>query len=195
MKNSDINKMINLIRLTYQGAYQTANNEQEIALVTLWQDLFSDYEDEVIMRAFKNVLKGSKFVPKPADIIEEADKILEASGESDLGQWQQLVESLYEVKNYAFMLKYDFVEKNGLTQGDNALNKIKDIFNNLNEQLKEYVISPENLICLSKYTDEQLSIEKSRFIKAYPTIKSRLKYKKQMALLGGNVFKQIGEQQ
>lgn len=61
--------------MTYLGlAYGKEYSQIEIQL---HYDFLKDYSDETLMKAIKNIIKKSKFLPKITEIVEECDRCKE----------------------------------------------------------------------------------------------------------------------
>lgn len=134
------------------------------ALAMLWEQLLSPYPDELVNKALGVCLSELTTPPTPADVINEikskyAPRIDE--------KWAKLHKTLYDVEDLVSRFDYTFVEDNGRTQGQNARQKVEDIFNGLPPDLKRYVGSKGELIRMSLLTDEELIFEKANFRKNF----------------------------
>ena len=189
VKISDIIKTIGLIRLTYPNSYQTKTDKEEQMLYELWFDIFKEYSCELFLTAVKNAIKNSEFAPKPATIIKEIEKMQEAYQKSDTELWAELTSVFYEIEECANRFTYDFIEKNGKTQGENAKIRAQEIFNSLSEELKEYLQNTGALVELA--LSDNPEYEKGRFMRIMPEIKERVKTRQENA----NYYKLVSGKQ
>lgn len=180
IKKTDIIKFISLIRMTYPNAYPTRSDEEEQMLVELWYSMFREYPRDVVFAGFEKAMKRSEFAPKPATIIAEIEKMRGAYEKDDAELWAELQGVLREVSREAYRFNFTFIEDNGLSQGDNARQRVKEIFENLDPALKDYCRDTRGLIELAKYTDEQTSYERGRFMRVMPTVRERIKTRQEM---------------
>ena len=186
----DIINYLSIIRMTYKDAYITKSDNDEVALINFWYSMFNGYDKELMDVAVMNAIKSSEFYPKPATIIAEIDKIAIAHQKSELELWEELTSVLYEVAEKSYLMRYTYVEDNGKTQGENAEQRIKAIFDNLTPEIREYVGNVKNLIILACV--DNLSYEKAKFIKMIPEIRARNKVRKETQDLITNI-KLIGD--
>lgn len=179
----DIVNYLSIIRITYKDAYITKSDNDEVTLIEFWYSMFKCYDKELMDVAVMNAIRGSEFYPKPATIIAEIDKIEKAYQKSDLELWEELTSVLYEVSEKAYLTGYTYIEPNGKTQGENAKERLQAIFDSLSPEIREYVGNTKTLVNVA-YTDN-LTYEKSRFIKMIPEIRARQKIKKETQPLIG----------
>lgn len=175
IKKSDIVKFLSLIRMTYPNAYPTRTDEEELMLIELWYSMFKEYPREVIFSAFERAMKKSEFAPKPATIINEIEKMRGAYEKDDAELWAELQGVLREVSRNVYRFGHTFIEADGVSQGDKARQRVTEIFNALDPALKDYCRDVRGLIELARYTDEQISYERGRFMRIMPTVRERLK--------------------
>lgn len=64
-------KLLALIKLAYPNSYKDIDKETQIATVNMWHRAFSGTPFGIIQIAFDHFVKGSKFPPTIADIIEK----------------------------------------------------------------------------------------------------------------------------
>lgn len=180
LKMADIIKTFGLIRITYPNSYQTKTDAEEQMLYELWFDIFKEYPREVFLAAAKNAIKNSEFAPKPATIIKEIEKMQAAFEKSDGELWAELTGCLREVAKNVYAFRYNAIDYNGKTQGENARIRVKEIFDGLSPELKEYLRNPQGLIEIAEYTDDQLTYERGRFMRIMPEVKERAKTRQAM---------------
>lgn len=156
-------------------------------LVQTWGLLLADYSDEVVERAFFTALKRCKVPPTPADIIEiigEAQKALEPSDEE---LWSIYHDALREVLRLTGMFGYTFVDETGISQGDQARQKVSSIWNGLPEKIKTYLATEGEMIRRARelnYTE--ISFEKTRFFKTMPVVRKRQEHERLFLTRDGN---------
>ena len=179
----DINKYITTIRIEYPNAFPIqAKNETERAelyrmLCVSWFKQLEQYPKEVcdiaVMNALGNARDGRH--PRVGDVKYQIERIQEACQKSDNELWAELQSVLWEVADNASRYKYNALDKNGLTQGENARNRNKAIFESLSPELKEYCQNLGGLTDIALYDMDKLGFERGRFIKAIPQIRERAK--------------------
>lgn len=172
---TDINKYITTIRINFENAYKTQTDEEREILIRSWYAILKDYPKEIVDKAVINSIKYAKFAPRIGDIVEQIEKMCEAYEKSDEELWSELTGVLREVSRNRYAYSYTFIDANGKTQGDNARQRNKNIFERLSPELKSYCSNLSGLIALAEYTTEELNYEKGRFLRVMPTIKQRTK--------------------
>lgn len=171
----DINKYITTIRINFENSYKTQTDEEREILIKSWFAILKDYPKEIVDKAVINAIKNAEFAPRIGTIVKEIEKMRTAYEKSDEELWAELTGVLRKVSDNTYAYRYTFVEANGKTQGENAFQRNKDIFERLSPELKAYCQNLSGLTVIAEYTDEQLSYEKGRFLRIMPTIKERAK--------------------
>lgn len=180
----DVNKYITMIRINFENAYKAHNDEERQMLLQSWYAILREYPKEVCDRAVINALKNAEFAPRIGAIVKEIERMQVAYEKSESELWAELKGALRVAADCAYRFRFNFVEANGLTQGENAKIKLRGVFDNLSPELKEYCRNEHGLIELSQLTEEQLSYEKGRFNRTMPQLKERAKTRAQ---IGGNL--------
>lgn len=181
---SDVNKYITMIRINFENAYKAQTAEEREMLLASWYAILKDYPKEVCDAAVLNAIKNAEYAPRIGSIVKEIEKMQKAYEKTEAELWAELQGCLREVANCAYKFRFNFIQANGLTEGDNARERVKEIFNGLSPELKEYCRTPNGLIEISQLTDEQLGYEKGRFNKTVPQLKERSKTRAQ---IGGSL--------
>ena len=171
----DVNKYLTTIRINFENSYKTQNDEERQILIKSWFAILKDYPKEVCDVAVINAIKHAEYAPRIGAIVKEIEKMQVAYEKTETELWGELTGVLRDVARQVYCFPFNFVEANGLTQGDNARRRVKEIFNALSPELKEYCRDDRGLIELSQYTDQQLTFEKGRFQKTLPQLKQRMK--------------------
>ena len=176
MNKQDIIKMLTVIESLY-GGKSTGELKQYIQLqADIWLELLGGYDKDLVMKAFYDVCKTEKYRITPAHIVEQIEKIKNAFGKSEQEIWAEFKRVLAKVDGLAYRLKFNAVEDNGKTQGENAREEIQKIYNNLPPELKRYCGSVNGLIGLSQIGDSDLELyEKGRFMKSIERIRESVK--------------------
>lgn len=175
IKPTDVNRYITTIRINFENAYKTQTDEEREILIKSWFAILKDYPKEIVDKAVINAIKYAKFAPRIGDIVEQIEKMQVAYEKSNEELWAELTGVLREVARNVYRFHFTYVEFNGKTQGENARKRVKDIYNGLSAELKDYLRNTQGLIELAEYTDEQLSYERGRFMRTIPEIKQRAK--------------------
>lgn len=182
---NDVNQYITMIRINFENAYKAQTAEEREMLLASWYAILKDYPKEVCDAAVLNAIKNAEYAPRIGSIVKEIEKMQVAYEKTDAELWAELKGCMREVAECAYRFRFTYIEANGLSQGDNARVRVKEIFNGLSPELKEYCRNPSGLIELSQLTDEQISFEKGRFNKAMPVLKDRAKTRAQIG--GGSL--------
>lgn len=191
---ADINKYITTIRINFENAYKTQNEEERQMLYRTWYSILKEYPKEVCDRAVIEAIKHAKFAPRIGDIVEQIDKMKTAYEKTTEELWAELTGVFRDVLYWKSRFFGTYITPSGLTQGEIARQWVDHIYDNLSVELKEYVRNKSTLIELAEYTDEQLSYERGRFIRVMPVIKERAKTRQALPdnvagiLQGLNVF-------
>lgn len=181
---NDVNQYITMIRINFENAYKAQTAEEREMLLASWYAILKDYPKEVCDTAVLNAIKNATFAPRIGSIVKEIEKMQEAYEKTEAELWAELQGCLREVGACAYRFRFNFIEANGLTQGENARIRANEIFNNLSPELKEYCRNVNGLIELAQLDGEQMSFEKGRFNKMMPQLKDRAKTRAQ---IGGNL--------
>lgn len=139
-------------------------------LVKTWGLLLKNYDDQIVEAAFLKCLQTCKMPPTPADVIEQIETIAAAAGATDEELWDAYTEAMRDVRKYYYRLQYPLY-------GENPREKLNETWDKLPGEIKQYIGSMNELIRMSNtITDNDLQYEKSRFLKAIPTMKKRAEY-------------------
>ena len=172
----DINKYIAMIRINFEHAYKTQDDAERQMLIKSWYAILREYPKEICDKAVIEAIKYTRskdYAPRIGDIVERIEKMREAYEKSSEELWAELTDTFYEVSSCAYKFRFNFVESNGKTQGENARLRVEKIFNNLSPELKEYCRNSGGLVELANADGQQY--EKGRFMKTIPQIKQRIK--------------------
>jgi hypothetical protein len=177
---NDVNQYITMIRINFENAYRAQTAEEREMLLASWYAILQNYPKEVCDAAVLNAIKNAEYAPRIGAVVKEIERMQAAYEKTDAELWGELKGCMREVAECAYRFRFTYVELNGLSQGDNARLKVKEIFNGLSPELKEYCRNPSGLIELAQLNDEQLNFEKGRFNKAMPVLKERAKTRAQI---------------
>lgn len=196
LTKKDVVGMVGIIKANYSYAYKDVAKEDMLMLIETWYLSLARYEKEVINVAFQKALESCKVPPTLADIIEQTNRIKEATEPSDTELWAKLTQKLKKVADCVYRFRFNAIQANGLTEGENARREFETIWQGLPQVLKEYCGDRNALIALSKYTDDELSFEKGRFIKILPTLKRNIETRQtinpDVLQLASGAVKQLG---
>lgn len=173
-------EMITAIKTIY--SYYAKDCDIEL-LVQTWGVLLRDYKDDVVDIAFYNAMQSCKVPPTPADIIERVKEMQKASDPTPESLWNELRAAIKETQKQMYYFRFNYIDNSGISQGDRARKKVDDVWNALNEKLKSYLSSKEEMIAIARNDEDDLKYEKSRFLKTLPIIEKRIEDKKQFERL------------
>ena len=174
---SEIVKIITAIRVQCPDALQYKTEMDFEILVNMWFDCFKEYPKMIVWKATQNALRSSEYQKKNwlGAISQEIEKMQGAFEKDESELWAELQNVLHDVSACAYRFNFNYVEQNGLTQGENARNRVREIFEGLDPALKDYCRDTRGLVELARYTNEQINFERGRFMKIIPTIRERQK--------------------
>jgi hypothetical protein len=158
-------------------------------LAKTWLLLLQDYDDKIINNALILCMKECEMPPTPAHIIKKIEEMQPKATLTEL--WVEYVKALREVNDLQDRFAYTFTEPNGKTQGQNAKDKAREIFNSLPQELKIYVGSFGELLRKSRDIDDtSLKYAENNFMKTMPELRKehelRLLSAKNVDLLNEN---------
>lgn len=156
-------------------------------LVMLWEQTLNGFSDNEVKTATLKCLQICKTPPTPADVIDQIKAFKQSEQPTPESLWGRFLNTMRKVGDLSERLKYTFVEDNGITQGQNAKNKIIQIWEQLPQELKSYIGSQGELIRMAReYDDTALTFEKTRFLKAIPNIREGYEYQQAIAICQNN---------
>ena len=173
-------EMITAIKTIY--SYYAKDCDVEL-LVQTWGVLLRDYKDDIVDIAFYKAMQSCKVPPTPADIIERIKEMQKASDPTPESLWNELRAAIKETQKQMYYFRFNYIDNSGISQGDRARKKVDDVWNALNEKLKSYLSSKEEMIAIARNDEDDLKYEKSRFLKTLPIIEKRIEDKKQFERL------------
>ena len=192
---SEIVKIITAIKIQCPDTLPYRNESEFDILVDMWFEILKEYPKDVVWAAVRNALKNTVYQKQNwiGAISQEIEKMRDAYSMSDTELWHELTAVLREVESCAYKFRFNFIEANGKTQGDNAIDRVRQIYSELPKEIQEYCGGVSKLIDIAQLDKEKLSYEKGRFLKVMPTIKERAKTKAQTGNMAGllqglNVF-------
>lgn len=176
LKKQDVIKILTLIRANYDNAYANTSAEEAEMLVNFWYDCLNKYSYEIVYEATKNAICKSEYIPKLANIINQAEKLTAPDKKSDEELWAELSDKLSEVYDVSRYLPYP-------QHYDKAAKKLDGIYASLSEDIKLYVVNVSSLIEISELPAENLVYEKARFFRQMPVLRAHAKDKQSAQLL------------
>ena len=163
--------------------YSYYAKETDVAtLVKTWNVLLKDFPDEAVDVAFYKCLQTCKMPPTPADVIEKIEAIYKANEPTDEELWSVFSKALKETERQVYYFRFNAIMPNGLTQGENARNRVETIWQELPEKVRKYIGGKGEFIRMSQYGEDDLKYEKNRFLKTMPIIHKRCEYSKLYSL-------------
>ena len=151
-------------------------------LVNTWYSLLLEYTDEEVDRGLYKALKVCKYAPVPADIIEQIEGLRELKKPSETELWVQLQKALKEVLYLSYRLDYNYIDDTGISQGEQARRRIKEVWQSLPQELQIYLGDRSELLTAARALNysEGLSYERNRFSKTYPILIKRAEANRQI---------------
>lgn len=174
--NQKIGEVIMAIKTVYP--YYSRDNDSKI-LAKTWSVLLKDFPDEVVEMALYKCLQICKMPPTPADIIEQINLMHKSVEPSDEELWAVYCTALNETARQISRFAYTYVDETGISQGQQARNKVDEIWAGLPEKVKGYLASKGELMRNARehnMSSDYATWEKQRFMKAMPIMAKRQEY-------------------
>lgn len=161
---NDVAKILDIIRLNYENTFSGYTPEEATMLRDFWYETLKKYPKELVNVGVQNAISNCQFAPRLANIIEEINKIRQAGAPSEEQLWGELegvLPAVYQISRYLPYPQYS-------QWTENELDKIYD---NLNDELKLYVVNRSTLLQLCEMSDDDLKYERARFFKNMPALR------------------------
>ena len=173
------NKIIELI-----GAIKTiypyyAKETNVPLLVSTWERVLEDYDDNSVDAALMMCLKACKTPPTPADVIEHIRTMRNALEPSDEELWGVYVNALHDANEQIYRFSFTYVDESGISQGKKARQKVGELFDALPGKIRSYIGTVSEFIRLAQTWGADMNFgdyEKPRFLKAMPIVEKRQSY-------------------
>lgn len=181
-------EIIGAIKTIFPYYSKDISDMQMDMLINTWKTLLKNYPDDVVEVGFYKSLQICKTPPTPADVIEQINALVEAYEPSNEELWGVYEKALRDTWQQMQMFSYTYIDSMGISQGQQARNKVEAIWAGLPEKIKLHIASKGELMRLAReynFNDDFGTFEKQRFIKAMPIMKKRQEYSGLM-LDGGN---------
>lgn len=176
LKKQDVIKILTLIRANYDNAYAHTSPEEAEMLVNFWYDCLNKFSYEIVYEATQNAICKSEYIPRLANIVSEAEKLVSPDKKSDEELWAELSDKLSQVYDVSRYLLYPQHYKKASEQLDK-------IYDSLSDEIKLYVVNVSTMIEISEMPTDKLGFEKARFFKQMPVLRANAKDKKSALLL------------
>ena len=141
--------------------------------------MLDGYDDKVTDAAFYKCLQTCKTPPTPADVIEQIKSMYKSLGASDEELWSVYNKALRDTNTQVSRFGYTFVDSSGISQGQQARNKVDEIWNGLPDKIKSYLGTKGELVRSAQAwgsSEDYGAFEKPRFMKAMPIMEKRQEY-------------------
>ena len=150
-------------------------------LVNTWHSLLLEYTDEEVDRGLYKALKVCKYAPVPADIIEQIEEFRTLKRPSETQLWVEYQKALKEVLYLSHRLNYNYIDSTGLSQGEQAKRRIKEIWDSLRPELQIYLGDITEMLEMARGLNySEGSYERNRFSKTYPVLIKRVEANRQI---------------
>lgn len=175
---ASINKITEVIAAIKTIYPYYAKDADVQTLVKTWNVLLKDYSDDDVTTALYMCLQTCKMPPTPADLIERLTALKSSLEPSDEELWEELTKAVRKGYRLIYKFQFNYVEPNGLTEGQNARNAFDRLWEGLPEKVRMYLGGKGEFQRIAQNNDdEELKFERNRFLKAMPTIQKRHEYK------------------
>ena len=164
-------------------------------LARIWAGLLKEYDDTAVEASIYKCLQVCKVPPTPADVIEQIHLMQKSLEPSDEELWAVYNKALVDTANLMSQFCYTYVDSTGISQGDQARNKVEQIWQGLPDKIKRYLASKGEMMRNARENNNDASFstwEKQRFMKSMPIMQKRIEYGGMM-LEGGSKLLLRGE--
>lgn len=172
MEKQDTKKLMRILQVAYPSTYKNMPDSEKIDTMSLYYDIFKEYDGEVVATALKSYVKTNQYPPTIAGLQKSIDLLLStASGENkDINYlWSEFKRA---VKNY------------NRTNG-------KELFDSLPKEVQGFVISPAGIKEYGLEAPETINtVVRGQFNK---TVTSRIKHDKEVSKLPQEMLSLLAE--
>lgn len=192
---ASINKITEVIAAIKTIYPYYAKDADVQTLVKTWNVLLKDYPDNDVTTALYMCLQTCKMPPTPADLIERLSSLKASLEPSDEELWEELTNAVRKGYRLIYKFQFNYVEPNGLTEGQNARKAFDKLWECLPEKIRMYLGGKGEFMRIARNNDEEeLKFERNRFMKTMPTIKKRHEYQQlHLAIEAGSAVGQLQE--
>lgn len=177
---ASMKKIIEIIAMI-KTVYPYYSKDADVKVLSkTWDLLLKNYPDEVVDVALIKCLQICKQPPTPADIIEQIDMIYTVNQASEEELWLIYRNAIQLTAKYVYRIKYPVF-------GEDPFKEIEKIWNGLPAEIKRYLGSLSELKRISGSLEEELTFEKTRFMKAVPTMRKREEYAQLSEAITGEI--------
>lgn len=165
----DLNEVTDLIRMNmmlYKNSAKPLSEKELEAMASVWFWHFKDYDAKVVKRAFLAANAVCVYPIQPADIFKQLNEMQKRNQPSDVQLWDTLKESLSKIpalmhrKQYPLVLGID--EKTGKLIQSDGRKEIKEIYDNLPEQIKKFFASVNGMVDFSLLSEDEIERYRKR---------------------------------
>lgn len=89
MEKSETKKLLEILKTAYPKTYQNITEEQARNMLSLYFDMFKEYETEIVVFALKNYIKENEYPPTIAGLQKQIDLII-SDEDTDIELWNTL---------------------------------------------------------------------------------------------------------
>ena len=161
---ADIMTYIIKIQVNFENAYRVEAGTETNLLTESWFDILSNYPKDICDGAVNNALAQAKYAPRIGDIVEQIKILNSVNKKSNEELWAELKSIKYEAYNASLYLRYP-------QHYEDAHKKLEQIYEDLDEDLKLYLVNVSALIEFANIDEESLPFEKNRFFKNMPILR------------------------
>ena len=191
---ASMNKITEIIALIKSTWGYWGRDVSPKALVQTWWVLLKEYPDEVVDIALYKTMQECEQPPAPATLIKNIKALQDVAEPTDEELWSEFTTALREAQRQVYYFRFNAIQQNGKTQGENARAKVNVMWEALPEKLKQYIGGKSEFIRMAQnYDQEDMKYEKTRFLKTMPIIKTRNEFGRLHLLLqsGNTVFAKL----
>ena len=174
-----VTQMVGAIKTLYSYYAKDVNTEQ---LIQLWTGLLKAYTDEEASYGLAEAMKVCTMPPTPADVIEHIERRRDLARDTDVLVWDKLRQGLNECYRLTGYFGDRQPTSDGRTFSDIAHDKVTKLWESLPIEAQRFIGSEQEFIRKSRLDEKSLSIEESRFRKAFPSLRETAKQIERVAI-------------
>lgn len=157
MEKSETKKLLEILKTAYPKTYQNITEEQARNMLSLYFDMFKEYETEIVVVALKNYIKANEFPPTIAGLQKQID-LIAPEEDTDIELWNEFEKACRKGSR--------------ITQEE---------FESLSEPIKKWCRDVSQIRELSKLDSGTFnSVIRGQFLKTIPQLIERQEAKKKL---------------
>ena len=166
MELSEVSDLIFMNMTIYKNSAKPLSETELELTASIWYWHFKDYDAKDVKLAFLAANSVCVYPVQPADIFKQLEKMNRKNIPSNTELWETLKKSISKIPALMYRKKYPLVtgfdkETGNLIQSDGT-KEIKEIYENLPEQIKRFFSSVDGMMSFSLLSENEIERYKKR---------------------------------